>query len=273
MEPVKQLDYKLNEFESLGFFVEYIVDKKMIGTKNVPTNETGKIGYESTQHFTAEEDILFKNKKIKKGTNYYTRIYPLCGKPIINKQLNLKIMSKSIKIAEAPNYSINEQGEVLETATNKKVATVAGSVRLTVADGTKKSFKVSALKSAAFPESKDAKADAPKSLKFKGGKLEKVTDNEEPKAKDKKVPPAPKAQEPKSKKEGAQPKKPVAKKEAKADGEPTGAFLIREAYDKDPENFDMKKFSETSGISIARVKGCMKKYLVKLAKAKEADAK
>ena len=80
----QELDYQTTKFEDLGFFVEYIVDGKLIGIKNVPTNETGKVGYESTQHFTAEETIVFKNKKIKKGMNYYTRIYPLCGKVIKN---------------------------------------------------------------------------------------------------------------------------------------------------------------------------------------------
>ena len=75
------------KFEHLGFFLEYIVDGKFIGTKNVDENVSGKIGYESTTHFTAEEDIILKNKKIKKGTQYYTRTYPLCGR-IINNELN-----------------------------------------------------------------------------------------------------------------------------------------------------------------------------------------
>jgi hypothetical protein len=87
MEPkVKaiDLDYSTTKFENIGFFVEYIVDGKFIGTKNVETNESGKIGYESTTHHVAEFDIVFKNRKIKAGTKYYTRIYPLCGK-VINK--------------------------------------------------------------------------------------------------------------------------------------------------------------------------------------------
>ena len=260
MEAIKELNYQVNKFESLGFFVEYLVEGgKLIGTKNIDENDRGCVGYESTQTHTAQEDIVFKTKKIKKGTKYYTRIYPLCGKPIKtinnNNQLNLEIMSNKIQITEAPNYSINEQGEVTNNETNAQVATVAGSVRLTVADGTKKSFKVSVLKATAFPSGEPEKAEAPKSLKFKGGKLEKVTENKETEK-------APKAD-----------KAPKAPKAEKVAGEPTGAFLIREAYDKDPENFDMKKFSEESGISISRVKGCMKKYLVKLEAAKTAKAK
>lgn len=67
-------------FESLGFFIEYLVDGKLIGTKNVDSNDRGCVGYESTQHHVAEEKMVFKTKHIKKGTKYYTRIYPLCGK-------------------------------------------------------------------------------------------------------------------------------------------------------------------------------------------------
>ena len=78
----QELDYKKTTFEHLGFFVEYLVDGKLMGTKNVETNESGLIGYESTQHFVATEKIVFKRKQIKKGTSYYTRIYPLCGKVI-----------------------------------------------------------------------------------------------------------------------------------------------------------------------------------------------
>jgi len=76
---------KLHEtrFEELGFFIEYLVDGKLIGTKNVETNDRGCVGYESTQRHTAKEKIEFKNKKnIKAGTEYSTRIYPLCGKLI-----------------------------------------------------------------------------------------------------------------------------------------------------------------------------------------------
>ena len=72
------------EFEKIGFFVEYIVNGKFIGTLNVDTNESGKIGYYSTEHYIADTDIKIKNKTIKKGTKYYTRIYPLCGKLTTN---------------------------------------------------------------------------------------------------------------------------------------------------------------------------------------------
>ena len=80
----QELDYQTTKFEDLGFFIEYIVDGRLIGVKNVSTNDRGSVGYESTKHHIAEETIVFKNKKIAKGTAYYTRIYPLCGKVIKN---------------------------------------------------------------------------------------------------------------------------------------------------------------------------------------------
>jgi hypothetical protein len=33
-------------------------------------------------HFAEEDVLLLNNKKIKKGCNYHTYIYPLCGKKI-----------------------------------------------------------------------------------------------------------------------------------------------------------------------------------------------
>ena len=80
----EQLDYKTTRFEDLGFFIEYLVDGKLMGTKNVSDNDRGCVGWESTQHHIAEENIVFKKRKIKAGMNYSTRIYPLCGKVIKN---------------------------------------------------------------------------------------------------------------------------------------------------------------------------------------------
>jgi len=78
----------MTQFENLGFFLEYQVKNKLIGTKNVSENPSGKIGWESTTEKIAEADINFVNyagkhkARIKKGTHYKTRIYPLCGRII-----------------------------------------------------------------------------------------------------------------------------------------------------------------------------------------------
>lgn len=68
-------------FKNIGYFVEYLIDTKLIGTKIIQEADRDKIGYYSRIDSVAEEDILLDNKKkIKKGQSYYTRLYPLCGK-------------------------------------------------------------------------------------------------------------------------------------------------------------------------------------------------
>jgi hypothetical protein len=139
----QELQYERTEFESLGFFIEYLIDGKLIGCRNVDTNDRGCVGYESKQNHTAEETLVFKaNKKIKKGTNYQTRIYPLCGK-VITKTKNNKIMKTQI-IKNAPDYSIDEKGTVTSIKTGSEIKSQLGSVRLSV-NGARKAFKVSNL--------------------------------------------------------------------------------------------------------------------------------
>lgn len=68
------------QFKNIGYFVEYIIDTKLIGTVLIDQPDRKEIGYYSTQHNIADTDIVFSNKKkIKKGQSYYTRLYPLCG--------------------------------------------------------------------------------------------------------------------------------------------------------------------------------------------------
>ena len=67
-------------FEDLGYFLEYLVDGKYIGSINIDKPDREEIGYYGKIDAIAEKDIVFKNKKrIKKGQHYYTRMYPLCG--------------------------------------------------------------------------------------------------------------------------------------------------------------------------------------------------
>lgn len=70
-------------FKNLGYFREYIKNSKLIGTDIISEPDRDQIGYYSTKkHIASENVILSNNKKIKKGQEYYTRIYPLCGKRI-----------------------------------------------------------------------------------------------------------------------------------------------------------------------------------------------
>jgi len=67
-------------FDDLGYFLEYLVDGKYIGSINIDKPDREEIGYYGKIDAIAEKDIIFKNKKrIKKGQHYYTRMYPLCG--------------------------------------------------------------------------------------------------------------------------------------------------------------------------------------------------
>jgi hypothetical protein len=70
-------------FEDLGFFIEYHVNNKYVGSITVIENDRDCIGYYSRKDSIADEDIKFTNNKvIKKGTQYHSYIYPLCGKTI-----------------------------------------------------------------------------------------------------------------------------------------------------------------------------------------------
>jgi|TARA_B110000495_G_C22909150_1_gene530831 hypothetical protein len=75
----------MTQFEKLGFFIEYMIDTKYIGTINIKQPDREEIGYYGRIDSVANQDILLdNNKRIKKGQSYYTRMYPLCGK-YINK--------------------------------------------------------------------------------------------------------------------------------------------------------------------------------------------
>jgi len=67
-------------FKDLGYFIEYFIDGKFIGTRMINQPDREIIGYYGKIESTATVDIKLQSKKIiKKGTKYYTRLYPLCG--------------------------------------------------------------------------------------------------------------------------------------------------------------------------------------------------
>lgn len=73
----------MKNFKDIGFFIEYHSNGKFIGTTLTDTNDRPTIGYYSRINHVAETDILLlNNKRIKKGTEYHTYIYPLCGQKV-----------------------------------------------------------------------------------------------------------------------------------------------------------------------------------------------
>lgn len=65
---------------TIGYFEEFMVQGKFIGTL-LCEKQDREIGYYGKKTITANEDIVLQNKKkIKKGTEFYTRYYPLNGK-------------------------------------------------------------------------------------------------------------------------------------------------------------------------------------------------
>ena len=73
----------MSQFEQLGYFLEYMIEDKYIGSTTMDTPDRKEIGYYGRINAIAEEDIILDNKKrIKKGQSFYTRMYPLCGNKI-----------------------------------------------------------------------------------------------------------------------------------------------------------------------------------------------
>jgi len=73
----------MSQFEQLGYFLEYMIGDKFIGTTILENPDRKEVGYYGRIDEVATQDIIFKNKKrIKKGQSFYTRMYPLCGKKL-----------------------------------------------------------------------------------------------------------------------------------------------------------------------------------------------
>ena len=73
----------MKQFKDIGYFLEFIIDTKYIGTKLIDKPDREEIGYYGRIDSVAKENIILDNKKvIKKGQKYYTRMYPLCGRKV-----------------------------------------------------------------------------------------------------------------------------------------------------------------------------------------------
>lgn len=76
------------DMEHIGWFLEFYIDNKYMGTVVIDQPDRDQVGYYSRQDDVAVADILLDNgKKIKEGTRYYTRLYPLNGKSNLYKNI------------------------------------------------------------------------------------------------------------------------------------------------------------------------------------------
>jgi hypothetical protein len=149
------------------------------------------------------------------------------------------------ELKEAPGYGISEAGDVVSIKSGKTVTPTKGSVRLTV-NKKRVTFKLIDLQSLyklikegaeVLSEPKEevaAVVDKPKK-KFNSRKV-----NEEDRE--------------------------LEAKTLKEAGLTSGAVLIRVEFAKNPEAFDIEKFSIKTGIKMSRIKGCIKLYSLKLKK-------
>ena len=75
----------MSQFEKLGYFTDYMIGDKYIGSIIMEKPDRETIGYFGRIYEVATEDIILDNKrKIKKGQSFITMMYPLCGK-FLNK--------------------------------------------------------------------------------------------------------------------------------------------------------------------------------------------
>ena len=71
----------MSQFEQLGYFTDYMIDNKYIGSIIIEKPDRETIGYFGRIDEIATKDIILDNKKrIKKGQSFKTMMYPLCGK-------------------------------------------------------------------------------------------------------------------------------------------------------------------------------------------------
>ena len=73
----------METFENIGYFKEYYQDNKFIGCITNVQKDREQIGYYGKKIEILENDIFIGKKKLKKGSEVYTMLYPLCGNKII----------------------------------------------------------------------------------------------------------------------------------------------------------------------------------------------
>ena len=85
-----------NTFKIIGYFEDYFVDNKYIGSKRCDEQPERTQGFFGQKYFYAPDDIILeKGKKIKRGTKYKTYYNQLSGKFDGTQEEKLQAMQKS----------------------------------------------------------------------------------------------------------------------------------------------------------------------------------
>lgn len=70
----------MRETEIIGYFKEYYCNNNFIGSVTLKENDHKGLGYDFRKFYKAEETIKIGKRKILKGQDYFTVVFPLCGK-------------------------------------------------------------------------------------------------------------------------------------------------------------------------------------------------
>lgn len=87
---------KENTFKIIGYYEDYFVDNKYIGSKNCKEQPERTLGFFGQQYSYAIKDIILeKGKKIKAGVKYKTYYNQLSGKFNGSQDEKIRAMQKS----------------------------------------------------------------------------------------------------------------------------------------------------------------------------------
>ena len=67
-------------YEIKNYTKEYYINNKLIGTIILEKPDREKLGYPGKRLEVITEDIIFKKRIYKAGTEFYTETSPICGK-------------------------------------------------------------------------------------------------------------------------------------------------------------------------------------------------
>ena len=85
-----------NNFKIIGYFEDYFVDNKYIGSKKCDEQPDRRQGFFGQKYFHAVDDIILeKGKKIKRGTKYKTYYNQLSGKFEGTQEQKIKAVQQS----------------------------------------------------------------------------------------------------------------------------------------------------------------------------------